>query len=324
VVTDASSNLVSLEYTSLNTPSTLVARDVFGNFVASTITAGNLFLNSLSSMAGVPTPGVLVLDTQTVKTQTYATLAANLNVPSINPINVAPSINAQGLWLEWNSSEVKPGSPPTTNGESFIINQKGLGGGGIIFAKSDTPIIPNNIERLGRFDDNGVFYNYTTGAYGIGDAGASNHSLDYTNPYYAFLQNGMLCGNYPGYIAAWQPAEAGFGTPQSSNSGSGGSIRTRDGGYAIQFAVRNSIGAVSNSQMDGETLNPNQWALSIYVTEIATGRTGRFVSFVENEADCQLEIGHGTAGSPAQSPGFGTPGSQNIRPGNHGGRQINF
>jgi hypothetical protein len=157
--------------------------------------------------------------------------------------------------------------------------------------------------------------------YGIGNNGASNYVL---SPARAYLQDGMLCGNYPGYIAAWQPAEADFGTPQSSNSGSGGSIRTRDGGYAIQFAVRNSIGAVSNSQMDGETLNPNQWALSIYVTEIATGRTGRFVSFVENEADCQLEIGHGTVGSPAQSPGFGTPGSQNIRPGNHGGRQINF
>jgi hypothetical protein len=316
VVTDASSNLVSLEYTSLNTPSTLVARDSLGNFSAGLINANNLNLNSLSSLVGAANQGVLVVDSSSVKRQSYADLSTHLNV--INPINVAPPITggatAQGMWLEWNKSG--------GDGESWIINQKGGGSGSIRFGRSDTS---DNVTELGRFDSDDYFYAYSAGVYGIGDAGASNYSFTLpSNPYKAFLKDGMLCGNYPGYIAAWQPAEAGFGTPQSSNSGSGGSIRTRDGGYAIQFAVRNSIGAVSNSQMDGETLNPNQWALSIYVTEIATGRTGRFVSFVENEADCQLEIGHGTAGSPAQSPGFGTPGSQNIRPGNHGGRQINF
>jgi hypothetical protein len=146
VVTDASSNLVSLEYTSLNTPSTLVARDSLGNFSAGLINANNLNLNSLSSLAGAANQGVLVVDSSSVKRQSYADLSTHLNVPSIHPIDISPNINAQGMWLEWD----RVGS----HGESWIINQKGGGSDGIRFGRSDTS---DNVTEWARFDGSGNF-----------------------------------------------------------------------------------------------------------------------------------------------------------------------
>lgn len=318
VVTDISNQLASLGYTAFNTPSTLVARDSSGNFSAGLINANNLNLNSLSSLAGAANQGVLVVDSSSVKRQSYADLSTHLNV--INPINVAPPITggatAQGMWLEWNKSG--------GDGESWIINQKGGGSGSIRFGRSDTS---DNVTELGRFDSDDYFYAYSAGVYGIGDAGASNYSFTLpSNPYKAFLKDGMLCGNHPGFIAEQDPSVTSEIGTQTSNSGSGGTIRTRDGGYSIQFAVRNTIGYGGPLlYYDGEKLSGGQWSLSIYVTELATGRTGRFISFVESTADSQMEIGFGdSAGPDTQTPGFGTTGSQSTRPGLHRGVQINL
>jgi len=156
--------------------------------------------------------------------------------------------------------------------------------------------------------------------YGIGNNGASNYVL---SPARAYLQDGMLCGNYPGFIALPTASNSPDIGTQTFNSGLGGTIKTRDGGYAIQFAVRNTIGG-SGSHVDGEFLAANQWALSIYVTEITTGRCGRFISFVMNEDKNQNEVGFGSTAAFPQNPGFGTPGSQNFRLGDHKGVQINL
>jgi hypothetical protein len=56
------------------------------------------------------------------------------------------SISAQGLHLAWNRSG--------GGGESWIINQRGLGGGGIRFGTSDQS---NNVTELARIENNGNF-----------------------------------------------------------------------------------------------------------------------------------------------------------------------
>lgn len=56
------------------------------------------------------------------------------------------SIGAQGLHLAWNRSG--------GSGESYIINQRGAGGGGIRFGTSDQS---NNVTELARIENNGNF-----------------------------------------------------------------------------------------------------------------------------------------------------------------------
>ena len=165
VVTNASKQLVSLQYTSADTANTLVYRDGSGSFSANTITADAGFsggtgsfstlsagstvtFSGLSALGSPPNQGFLALNSNSVRLITDLNPFPYIHIDGSTHGSI--SAGQQGLWLDWNRSG--------GNGEAWIINEvpnPNTGIGGIKFARS---VNGASLNEWGGFEAGGNFY----------------------------------------------------------------------------------------------------------------------------------------------------------------------
>jgi len=129
--------------------------------------------------------------------QTGTITTGNVYVNGGLHIDSNRSAGAQGLHLQWNRSG--------GGGESWIINQAGLGGApGICFGGSDTN---NNVTEWMRINNNGRVgigtgsprypLHVVGGSSNVGDSNTQDTGIGYSMPYYTFYINGPgVAGGY--------------------------------------------------------------------------------------------------------------------------------